>query len=63
MRKLWIAMLVPVLGAGCSALNNRDATGQDVDLEKVGAVERAADRQGVDVLWVNPPRKASRAPR
>jgi hypothetical protein len=63
MRKLWIAALVAAATAGCSTLNQNYDRTQDIDLDKVAAVERAARQQlNLQILWVNPPAKATRAP-
>jgi uncharacterized lipoprotein len=63
MRKLWIAALVAAATAGCSTLKQGYDPMQDVDLDKVAAVERAARQQlNLQILWVNPPMKTTRAP-
>ena len=62
MRKLWIAALAAAAATGCSTLNKGYDSMQDVDLDKVGAVERAARQFNLHVLWVNPPAKATRTP-
>ena len=58
MRGIAILVMVAMLagGVGCSAMATKKATVR-IDSEKVGLVNAAARQRGVDVIWVNPPRK------
>ena len=58
MRGVAIVVLAVMLlsAAGCSAMVQRKAT-VVTDAEKVALVNAAARQRGVEVIWVNPPRK------
>jgi hypothetical protein len=43
--------------AGCASAPGASATDQGVDLKRVGQIERAARHNGVEVYWLNYPRK------
>lgn len=44
-----------LLVAGCATAPGQQVRSQQIDVDKVIAVERAADAVGVEVIWVNPP--------
>jgi uncharacterized lipoprotein YajG len=44
-----------VLIAGCATAPAQQTRTQQIDIDKVAAVERAAHAVGVEVIWVNPP--------
>lgn len=49
-----------MLVSGCAAIKPADeiAKRDEIDHEYVAAVERSARGMPVDIIWVNPPRKA-----
>lgn len=53
---LLVAALALLLTACASTPAQRSPT--EIDAQYVTSVERSAERVGVDVVWVNPPRKA-----
>lgn len=44
-----------LLVAGCATAPMEQVRTQQIDVDKVIAVERAAQAAGVEVIWVNPP--------
>lgn len=58
MRGIAIVVMAFLLlsAAGCSAMAERKST-VVTDADKVGLVNAAARQRGVEVIWVNPPRK------
>lgn len=58
MRGIAIVVMAVMLlsAAGCSAMAERKST-VVTDAEKVALINAAARQRGVDVIWVNPPRK------
>ena len=57
-----VAMVVAVImalgGMGCSSAQRHEPV-HVVDLDKVGLVNAAARDRGVEVIWINPPKKLS----
>jgi hypothetical protein len=54
--RLALLLAIASLGfGGCSALQRTEAA-NGLDHEKMSAVEQQAQRSGVRVFWVNPPR-------
>lgn len=53
---LLVATLALLLAACATAPVQRSPT--EVDSQYVASIERAAKQIGVDVMWVNPPRKS-----
>ncbi|MFZ5842211.1 MAG: hypothetical protein ACOY3E_04850 [Pseudomonadota bacterium] len=58
MRGIAIVVMAVLLlsAAGCSAMAQRKAT-VVTDTDKVGLINAAARQRGIEVIWVNPPRK------
>lgn len=58
MRTVNVAFVVLTVGAaaGCSGVPPMKYASQ-VDVEKVGLINAVARQRGVDVVWINPPRK------
>ncbi|MGY6553144.1 MAG: hypothetical protein ACXIUM_01350 [Wenzhouxiangella sp.] len=56
-RIVLMAALVSGMVSGCASLESGERRGLEVQGEHVAAVERAADQQGVEVIWINPPQK------
>ena len=58
MRGIAIVVMAVLLlsAAGCSAMAERKST-VVTDADKVALVNAAARQRGVEVIWVNPPRK------
>lgn len=56
------AIVLAVTAAGCSSASRPRQSNERVviDTDKVAAVEKTARETGVDVTWVNPPRKRVR---
>jgi predicted RNA methylase len=59
MKRLWILLSVGVLSTGCASPGPDRSASNEVDSAQVNAVERAARKSGVQVYWVNYPRKKS----
>ncbi len=58
--RLVLLVAAATLAAGCSSLsNNGSSGGYNVDQGKMAAVEQYAARLGVQVIWINPPRKSA----
>jgi len=58
--KLVLPIAVATLFTGCSSLSNNGSSGAyNVDQGKMAAVEQYAARLGVQVIWINPPRKSA----
>ncbi|NBB93048.1 MAG: lipoprotein [Gammaproteobacteria bacterium] len=54
----WLTVaLAAALLAGCAASDELRAP-TEVDTRYVATIERSAKQVGVDVVWVNPPRRA-----
>lgn len=61
MTRLSMTLMIVCAAAAMAGCANAPYTlGQNVDTEKVAAVDKAAARTGVRVIWVNPPEKQSR---
>jgi ornithine carbamoyltransferase len=58
MKRVLLAVAAALVGAGCATLTPVES---DVDEAYVAAVERAAQRYGTQVIWINYPRKAAAA--
>lgn len=60
MRGITILLIVAMvlLGVGCSGAATKKAT-MKIDSDKVGLVNAVARQRGIEVVWVNPPRKRS----
>ncbi|MGE5336655.1 MAG: hypothetical protein ACM3PU_02440 [Gemmatimonadota bacterium] len=48
---------LPMALAGCASMDPTASAGQNIDQAKVTAVESAARNSGVQVYWLNYPRK------
>lgn len=60
MRLAFLLTVTVVAGACASSDQPQTTVGlRDVDQAKMDAVERAAERNGVRVYWMNPPLKSS----
>ena len=56
--RLALLLAIASLGfGGCTALQKTEVAANGLDHEKMTAVEQQAQRSGVRVFWVNPPRK------
>ena len=58
MRTALIALIAAV-GAGCTSAPKVDSASLELDTAKMAQVEKQAGRVGVQVFWVNPPRKTA----
>ncbi|QKK03749.1 MAG: hypothetical protein HND55_14395 [Pseudomonadota bacterium] len=56
LRLTLIAALAVVL-AGCASTAQRSAS-SEINAQYVAAVEQAAKQGGVEIIWVNPPRRS-----
>lgn len=56
MKAIIVSMIVFLFLSGC-ATNYRSKTTFVTDNEYVSQVEAVAQRRGVDVVWVNPPKQ------
>lgn len=58
MKRLLLVLAAAVVTSGCASVSQQ-ARGEfdDVDVRYVSAVERAAQRFGTQVVWINYPRK------
>ncbi|GAB3743608.1 hypothetical protein [Lysobacter olei] len=62
---LMVAVLAAASTAGCASMKEESTyvappatpSLQDRDLAYIGAVEKIAQRRGIEVVWVNPPTK------
>lgn len=45
----------PMLLSACASLESAERQGFEVRGDYIAAVERAAKRSGVEVIWLNPP--------
>jgi len=52
MKSLVLCLLVAVAAAGCAAV--APSTDNEIDAQKMAAIERAAARSGVQVIWLQP---------
>jgi len=50
-------LFVPAVLAGCSTIDSPAAAKQDVDLQRVAKIDSAARKIGIEVQWINYPRK------
>lgn len=57
MKRFGLSFLVILGLVGCGTAP-RPMASQEVDVEKVAAIERAATTQGVRIYWVHKPTKA-----
>jgi len=55
MKYLVPCLVVAVAAAGCASVE-QPASNQ-IDVQKMAAIERAAARSGVQVIWLQPPYK------
>ena len=56
MRTALIALIAGAI-AGCGSAPKNDSASLELDAAKMAQVEKQANRIGVQVFWVNPPRK------
>lgn len=62
MKRPLVVLAAALSATGCAALSPSQTTAQsDVDVAYVAAVERAAQRYGTQVVWINYPRKRTSA--
>ncbi|GEM_PF-2503785 len=54
---LGLASMVPLMLGGCASMNATGTSAYEVDNAKVAAIESAARQSGVQVYWLNYPRK------
>ncbi|HEX6703305.1 MAG TPA: hypothetical protein VF169_00985 [Albitalea sp.] len=59
MKAVVLCLLLTAGLAGCASKAPRITPASDVDFDKIAAIERVAAREGVQVIWVNRPRKAT----
>jgi hypothetical protein len=57
MRSAWIGLALAMGLAGCANAPWKPAAGDELDTARMAAIERAATRTGVHVVWINAPRK------
>jgi hypothetical protein len=50
---LWVLLAIPTTLVGCASIG----AGSEVDYAKAAAIDRAAQKFGVKVYWVNYPQK------
>ena len=55
MKCLALCLLVAIAAAGCAAV--APSASSEIDSQKMAAIERAAARSGVQVIWLQPPYK------
>lgn len=66
-----VSCVAGVLLAGCAGMEKRDTyvppprapSGADADVAYMAYVERVAQRRGIHVTWVHPPRRRAAAPK
>ena len=58
---LFIALTIALGGCKSTSQSQTDATVRDdgLDRDRMGQIEEHAQRSGIQVHWVNPPRKPS----
>ncbi len=54
---LLLLSTLPLALAGCASIDSTATAGQDIDQARVAAIESAARNSGVQVHWLNYPRK------
>ena len=61
MKRLVLCLLASVALGGCASTNGPASTETDMrpgdDVQQMAAIERAAARSGVQVIWLRPPQK------
>jgi hypothetical protein len=59
--RLTVLLTIAALSGGCASASKPAPAGAaiDVDTAKMALIDRQAARVGVQVIWINPPRKAA----
>lgn len=57
MKQRYVLIILSALALSACAGAPQSRTSSDIDSEYMGAVERSARSGGVQVQWVNPPRR------
>lgn len=57
MKRILLLLAATALAAGCAVIGSGSTGPDDIDEAYVAAVEGAAKRFGIQVIWVNHPRK------
>jgi hypothetical protein len=60
MRQRILSLSAAWLLVGCASGPAGIAPGSDVDYARMNAIERAAAHNGVQVIWITPPRKTQK---
>ena len=61
MKLIALAIATVIAGlSGCAATAPAAQYTREVDFGRMQAIDRAAQRQGVQVVWINPPQKLVR---
>lgn len=57
MKRLLVLLTAAVAASGCASVAQQASGNDDVDVQYVAAVERAAKQFGTQIVWINYPRK------